>query len=155
MKKSYNGTKAGVIPVVATIILISGTLVLALGVGGYMFGLLGSNVETITLTSAILYSGIELGNPGGVSQASSYLLISLNNPGISDNDNRVDAYWFWICNHGNVGNSQRIVRRVYYKFAVKLQRCGRRRGEFFRLLPVRSDSINCLWSGLQLFNCVR
>ncbi len=81
MKKSFAMRKAGVIPVVATIILISGTLVLALSVGAYMFGLLDSNGATITLTSAILHSGTELDNLGGVSYASSYLVISLNNPG--------------------------------------------------------------------------
>ncbi|MGH2638668.1 MAG: archaellin/type IV pilin N-terminal domain-containing protein, partial [Rhabdochlamydiaceae bacterium] len=42
-------SKRGVTPVIATIILIAGTLVLALVVGAYTFGLFGSNVKTVTL----------------------------------------------------------------------------------------------------------
>ncbi|MGA2877125.1 MAG: archaellin/type IV pilin N-terminal domain-containing protein [Nitrososphaerales archaeon] len=51
--------KKGVTPVIATIILIAGTLVLALVVGAYTFGLFGSNVKTVTLSSATLYGGTE------------------------------------------------------------------------------------------------
>ena len=50
-------SKRGVTPVIATIILIAGTLVLALVVGAYTFGLFGSNVKTIQLTSGLLNSG--------------------------------------------------------------------------------------------------
>ena len=52
------GSKRGVTPVIATIILIAGTLVLALVVGAYTFGLFGSNVKTVTLSSATLYGGV-------------------------------------------------------------------------------------------------
>ncbi|HYB02915.1 MAG TPA: archaellin/type IV pilin N-terminal domain-containing protein, partial [Nitrososphaerales archaeon] len=51
-------SKKGVTPVIATIILIAGTLVLALVVGAYTFGLFGSNVKTVTLSSATLYGGV-------------------------------------------------------------------------------------------------
>ena len=51
-------SKRGVTPVIATIILIAGTLVLALVVGAYTFGLFGSNVKTVTLSSATLYGGV-------------------------------------------------------------------------------------------------
>ena len=49
--------KKAITPVIATIILIAVTLVLALVVGAYTFGLFGSNVKTVTLTSALLNSG--------------------------------------------------------------------------------------------------
>jgi flagellin-like protein len=62
--------KKGITPVIATIILIAGTLVLALVVGAYTFGLFGSNVKTLQETSATLYSG-----------ATGSLVFSLNNPG--------------------------------------------------------------------------
>jgi flagellin-like protein len=74
-------SKKGVTPVIATIILIAGTLVLALVVGAYTFGLFGSNVKTVTLSSATLYGGTENAAVGAVSASSSYVTFSLNNPG--------------------------------------------------------------------------
>jgi flagellin-like protein len=78
------GSKKAVTPVIATIILIAGTLVLALVVGAYTFGLFGSNVKTITLPTAILTSGTE----GSLSTcsttctpATASLYLSFNNPG--------------------------------------------------------------------------
>jgi flagellin-like protein len=73
--------KKGVTPVIATIILIAGTLVLALVVGAYTFGLFGSNVKTVTLSSATLYGGTEAAALGVPASASSYIVFSLNNPG--------------------------------------------------------------------------
>jgi FlaG/FlaF family flagellin (archaellin) len=67
-------------PVIATIILIAGTLVLALAVGAYTFGLFGSNVKTVTLVSTTLYGGVT--SSGAVITTGS-LTISLNNPGSS------------------------------------------------------------------------
>jgi flagellin-like protein len=71
-------SKKAVTPVIATIILIAGTLVLALVVGAYTFGLFGSNVKTVTLSSATLYGGV---TADPVTQATASLTISLNNPG--------------------------------------------------------------------------
>ena len=71
-------SKKGVTPVIATIILIAGTLVLALVVGAYTFGLFGSNVKTVTLSSGTLYGGVTASS--SVVPTSS-LTISLNNPG--------------------------------------------------------------------------
>src|SRR5437879_2260542 len=73
-----NNSKRGVTPVIATIILIAGTLVLALVVGAYTFGLFGSNVKTVTLSSATLYGGV---SATGTLVATSSLTTSLNNPG--------------------------------------------------------------------------
>jgi flagellin-like protein len=70
--------KKGVTPVIATIILIAGTLVLALVVGAYTFGLFGSNVKTVTLSSATLYGGV---SATAASAATSSLVFALNNPG--------------------------------------------------------------------------
>lgn len=70
--------KKGVTPVIATIILIAGTLVLALVVGAYTFGLFGSNVKTVTLSSATLYGGV---SATASQPATSSLTLSLNNPG--------------------------------------------------------------------------
>ena len=71
-------SKKGVTPVIATIILIAGTLVLALVVGAYTFGLFGSNVKTVTLSSATLYGGVTAYT---ATAATSSLTMSLNNPG--------------------------------------------------------------------------
>jgi flagellin-like protein len=71
-------SKKGVTPVIATIILIAGTLVLALVVGAYTFGLFGSNVKTVTLSSATLYGGV---SASATVAATSSLTLSLNNPG--------------------------------------------------------------------------
>ncbi|MDH2902271.1 MAG: hypothetical protein PXY39_15010 [archaeon] len=76
---NFRNRKKGITPVIATIILIAGTLVLALVVGAYTFGLFGSNVKTITLTSANLAAGVT-GNDTTVAPTS-YLTMSLNNPG--------------------------------------------------------------------------
>jgi FlaG/FlaF family flagellin (archaellin) len=65
-------------PVIATIILIAGTLVLALVVGAYAFGLFGSNVKTVTLVSATLFGGV---TASAATTATSSLAITLNNPG--------------------------------------------------------------------------
>ena len=70
--------KRGVTPVIATIILIAGTLVLALVVGAYTFGLFGSNVKTVTLSSATLYGGV---SATAAVAATSSLVFALNNPG--------------------------------------------------------------------------
>ena len=77
-KLNFRGNKKGVTPVIATIILIAGTLVLALVVGAYTFGLFGSNVKTVTLPSATLYGGYADPSAG---QTPSYVTFSLNNPG--------------------------------------------------------------------------
>src|SRR5580698_3322004 len=71
-------SKKGVTPVIATIILIAGTLVLALVVGAYTFGLFGSNVKTVTLSSATLYGGV---TASAATAPTSSLTFSLNNPG--------------------------------------------------------------------------
>src|SRR5271166_2643507 len=71
-------SKKGVTPVIATIILIAGTLVLALVVGAYTFGLFGSNVKTVTLSSATLYGGV---TASAAIAATSSITLSLNNPG--------------------------------------------------------------------------
>src|SRR5579875_3117407 len=78
------GSKKAVTPVIATIILIAGTLVLALVVGAYTFGLFGSNVKTVTLTSATLYAGTSTAITSGTCPASGgypTLVVSLSNPG--------------------------------------------------------------------------
>ncbi len=80
-KLHVRGNKKGVTPVIATIILIAGTLVLALVVGAYTFGLFGSNVKTVTLSSATLYGGTEGAALGVPAATSSYVTFSLNNPG--------------------------------------------------------------------------
>lgn len=77
-------SKKAVTPVIATIILIAATIVLALVVGAYTFGLFGSNVKTVTLSSATLYGGAEtppLSAPP--TTGGTYLVFSLNNPGSS------------------------------------------------------------------------
>jgi flagellin-like protein len=84
VSKIKNRTKKGVTPVIATIILIAGTLVLALVVGAYTFGLFGSNVKTITLSSSTtLYSGsIATVEPTtGACSSGPYLYLVVNNPG--------------------------------------------------------------------------
>jgi len=76
-------SKRGVTPVIATIILIAGTLVLALVVGAYTFGLFGSNVKTVTLSSATLYGGTTTVATKASNSSATYITFSLNNPGSS------------------------------------------------------------------------
>ncbi len=78
MTKGRMSKKRAVTPVIATIILIAGTLVLALVVGAYTFGLFGSNVKTVTVSSATLYGGL---SATAGSSATSSLTVALNNPG--------------------------------------------------------------------------
>jgi flagellin-like protein len=78
--KAASGERA-VTPVIATIILIAGTLVLALVVGAYTFGLFGSNVKTVTLSSATLYGGTEPAALAPAASGATYMTFSLNNPG--------------------------------------------------------------------------
>ncbi|MDG6994283.1 MAG: hypothetical protein JRN52_00050 [Nitrososphaerota archaeon] len=86
--------KRAITPVIATIILIAVTLVLALVVGAYAFGLFGSNVKTVTLTSGNLFAGSlspgqtpnkEACTSSGVSAGEAYLSMALNDPGATTN----------------------------------------------------------------------
>ncbi|HZW57361.1 MAG TPA: archaellin/type IV pilin N-terminal domain-containing protein [Nitrososphaerales archaeon] len=77
----FKNSKKGVTPVIATIILIAGTLVLALVVGAYTFGLFGSNVKQIQLNSAILTSGPAAAANTGAACAGANFQLTLNNPG--------------------------------------------------------------------------
>ncbi len=77
LRLKKNNDKKAITPVIATIILIAVTLVLALVVGAYTFGLFGSNVKTVTLTSASLYAS---GTGGNAS-----FQFALNNPGSNTN----------------------------------------------------------------------
>ena len=82
-------SKKGITPVIATIILIAVTLVLALVVGAYTFGLFGSNVKTITLTSGNLFAGslatISNNTADCPTSSQSYITMALNNPGAQTN----------------------------------------------------------------------
>ena len=80
----FRNSKKGVTPVIATIILIAGTLVLALVVGAYTFGLFGSNVKTVTLSSGTLYAGTSgftfaLSNPGSSTNITSLTVTGIFN----------------------------------------------------------------------------
>ena len=77
-KLNFRNSKKGITPVIATIILIAGTLVLALVVGAYTFGLFGANVKTVQVQSIYLYSGSET-LAAAIGTAS--LQLSLQNPG--------------------------------------------------------------------------
>jgi hypothetical protein len=75
----------GVTPVIATILLISGTVVLSLVVGAYTFGLFGSNVKTIVIMSATFYGGpLPYFRYCNVNQAP-YMVLSISNPGATTN----------------------------------------------------------------------
>jgi hypothetical protein len=112
-KKDRRGVMA-VTPVIATIILIAATLVLALVVGAYTFGLFGSNVKTITLTSATLYGGQEaatVGPVGGPPTSTSYLVVAFNNPGsltaissITMTGSGIAAAYSWEFSNGTAVN---------------------------------------------------
>lgn len=70
--------RKAVSPVIATIILLSSSLVLALVVGAYTFGLFGSNVKTLTISSIVLYGGV---TATANQAATSSFGLSVNNPG--------------------------------------------------------------------------
>jgi flagellin-like protein len=74
-------SKKGITPVIATIILIAGTLVLALVVGAYTFGLFGTNVKNVQLTAANLSSGPFITGSGSAACAGANFAMTFNNPG--------------------------------------------------------------------------
>jgi flagellin-like protein len=74
-----SNSKKGITPVIATIILIAGTLVLALVVGAYTFGLFGTNVKNVELTAANLSSGPT--TVSGASTGGANFAMTFNNPG--------------------------------------------------------------------------
>ncbi len=77
-----NMSKKGVTPVIATIILIAGTLVLSLVVGAYTFGLFGSNVKTTELTYGLLNSGVATLASANSSCGGAEFQMTFNNPGL-------------------------------------------------------------------------
>jgi flagellin-like protein len=74
-------SKKAVTPVIATIILIAATIVLALVVGAYTFGLFGSNVKSITAASLILTGGSASTASTAAACSGANLFMTLNNPG--------------------------------------------------------------------------
>ena len=76
LRLKKNNDKA-ITPVIATIILIAVTLVLALVVGAYTFGLFGSNVKTVTATAVAIYSGDVTRTVMTVTLSNPALLLSL------------------------------------------------------------------------------
>ncbi|MCL5067411.1 MAG: type IV pilin [Thaumarchaeota archaeon] len=76
-----NNNKKAITPVIATIILIAVTLVLALVVGAYTFGLFGSNVKTIQLTAGILNSGAAAVTTASGGCTGANFQLTFNNPG--------------------------------------------------------------------------
>jgi flagellin-like protein len=77
--------KKGVTPVIATILLVASTVVLALSVGAYTYGILGSNVKTIHLDSANLYGGTLHLKPTCSDEKDAYMNVALSNPGEATN----------------------------------------------------------------------
>ncbi|MHB1907900.1 MAG: archaellin/type IV pilin N-terminal domain-containing protein [Nitrososphaerales archaeon] len=78
-KLNFRNSKKGITPVIATIILIAVTLVLALVVGAYTFGLFGANTKTITVSSANLNASngvltFAMSNPGSAATVTSLTL---------------------------------------------------------------------------------
>jgi hypothetical protein len=93
----------GVTPIVATIILISGSLVLGVIVGAYTVGLFGGNVKTIQLDGAALFSGPLPVSPTCSVGNSAYAIVSFNNQGADTN----------ITNIGITGSSLNTTVSVY------------------------------------------
>ena len=128
--------KRGVTPVIATIILIAGTLVLALVVGAYTFGLFGSNVKTVTLSSATLY--------GGFTASGTYCInfksrLRSQQPRFSDIHHLPDTLGRWYRNnqrmgqhHGSFNRSQ--PDRIHHVNHRK-QRYDRRNRDIIHILP--------------------
>jgi hypothetical protein len=74
-----------VTPVLATIILLAGTIVLSLVVGAYLFGLFGSSVKGTQFQSVALYGGqLPYFRYCTTSQAP-YLVLSISDPGSTTN----------------------------------------------------------------------
>ena len=72
-------SRRGVTPAIATMILLSGTLVLALLVGAYTFSIFGSSVKFAKLSLVIFYEGVTSDNQS--TAATSSFRLSLNNAG--------------------------------------------------------------------------
>jgi hypothetical protein len=89
MKTFCKHSKRAVTPAIATMVMISVTLVLALVVGAYTYGIFGSNYAaiTFTLTSASLFGGLTTDNVSGF--ATSYFQMFLRNPGPTSSVNSI------------------------------------------------------------------
>ena len=83
MKVSFRRKRMGVTPAIATMVLISGTMVLALVVGAYSYSLFKPNVARIVLTSALLYGGTTTDNL--TVRATASLTLFLKNPDVTTN----------------------------------------------------------------------
>ena len=93
-KLNFRNSKKGITPVIATIILIAATLVLALVVGAYTFGLFGANVKTITLSNGTIYGGttgsfqFTLSNP-----STSVTISSISVQGSWNSTSSAQSFW--------------------------------------------------------------
>lgn len=115
-------------PVIATVILISATLVLALVVGSYTFGLFGSNAKTTTISSIILYGGTTASPNQNAPTAS--LTISVDNLGsattissLSLTGTGIDAITQWLAD-SNGTTSQVIFSNSYQTGGINAVRQG-------------------------------
>lgn len=72
-----------VTPAIATMVLVSATLVLALIFGAYSYGMFGANVKEVLLTSVALYDGLAGNNL--TTTATSFMVLTLRNPGLATN----------------------------------------------------------------------
>ena len=105
LNQRFKNEKKGITPVIATIILIAGTLVLALVTGGYTFGLFGSYVKSVTVASAAQFiSGSE--DLTTVAGTSDFQLV-LSNPGsttwiagITLTGSQITITTMWSCTDG-------------------------------------------------------
>lgn len=74
-------SESAVTPAIATMLLITATLVLALVVGAYSSSLLGPNVDQVQLVSILLYDGDTADNI--TTTASASLILVLKNPDVA------------------------------------------------------------------------
>jgi flagellin-like protein len=75
-----NSRKA-VTPVIATIILIAATIVLALVVGSYTYGLFGANVKQMNFPSIYLYAGSAASASTIIACNGASMAMTVTNPG--------------------------------------------------------------------------
>lgn len=72
-KKGYRHQRRAISPIIATVLIIAVTLVAAVAIGGFVFGLFGASASTaqVQATAAIISSTVTSAQTGSVSCASS------------------------------------------------------------------------------------
>jgi hypothetical protein len=142
LKESDQRKRFAVTPAISTMVLLSGTLVLSLIVGAYVYGLDGPNVVKIQLTSIQLYDGVSSDNLSV--SATSSLLISLKNPGLGTNISSITLIGSSISTSTTSWATTPNAQPSNSVFVQGQNNLSGGKSQFYTLYPVASPSVSIL-----------